>query len=69
MCSHVCFCMLGLDANLIPLEFIDILQKDGAESFLILSFPCQDMKYLTKMHKWCTVIPESTINILVQRSE
>lgn len=69
MCSHVCFCMLGLDANLIPLEFIDILQRDGAELSLIFLLPCQEMKYLTKIDKWCTVTPESTINILVQRSE
>lgn len=36
MCSRVCFCMLDLDANPIPLEFIDILHKDAAEPFLIL---------------------------------
>lgn len=40
MCCNVCFCMLGLDASLImPLEFIDILQKDDAEPFLILLLP------------------------------
>lgn len=68
MFSHVCFCMLCLDANPIPLEFIDVLQKDAAEPFLILLLPHQ-MKYVTEMDKWCTVTPESTINILVQTSE
>lgn len=36
---HVCICILSLDANLIRLEFIAILQKDSAEPFLILLLP------------------------------
>lgn len=50
MCSHVCFCILGLDANPIPLEFLDILQKDAAEPFLILLLPCQEL--LSTWSKW-----------------